>query len=1116
MFNRVFNGASEPAQRPPQLDGSSRRRCFVPGTIRILTLAAFACILFVGCSPERKVEKTLERADRHYDAGEFEQAAIEYLNVIRADTNQTVAVSRLADIYFDRGEYSRAVPFLVEMERREPDNLDVRRKIGLLALQSRQLDKAREEALAILDRDEGVGDAITLLADASVTEDQVRSAIERIRAIDSAEVAGPVNLALGGLLLKSREFGEAEERLRGVAELSPRFAAAAASKLGQLYWAQNRLEQARTELERARDLAPENPLLFTGLADFLSRTGSAAEAESVLADCLDRFPEYLPARLKLAEVQAGMKKHEDALENLAMLLEKKVQIPEPWLLRAQIYIDQNEPDLAIQDLETLQARDQQSPELFYYLGIARLRKGQPALAADSLARAVALKPDFINAILLLAEVNLRRGETAAAVTALAPLAESRPDLGRAHQLLATAYLAMGAGDQAVLVYQALIDAAPEAIEPRHLLGLTLLQLKRQEQARTAFQGALDLSENFLPALKQLLEMDLKAEDHAAALARIQAQISRTPDVPEPWYLLAQVQLAANQMEQVEESLRQCLAVDPAYGPAYLALARYYQVAGKMDEALARIDELLERDPNNTGVLMQRAMILEQTNEVDRARSVYERILELNPEFGPALNNLAYLHAEKLNRLDEARELAARAHNLAPTNPHAADTLGWILFRQEQYQEALPLIQTAADGLPAHPEVQYHLGMAHFQMGQRQLAQVAFQRALELGGDAFVGRDEVVEKLAMLSGSSAGDDPSRPPSLAELEQRARDFPRDLVTLIDLGEQYRAAGDALKAEATFRSALEVNPRAVPALLGLAEVYIDPLNRPRDGLDLARKARSIDSSDARIGHAAGWLGYRAGDVDWAFGLLNEASGRLPDEPLVRYHYALTQIALGRLDDARTSLKAVAARTAAGFEQIDEVQRLLTLLDAIASASRRDTNIDADSSAPNGDAESIAEGADPSGRLAPLLEALVSERIGDTAGARSKLEDLRERFPRFAPAGKHLARVLTDHFEEDETARRLAMEARRDDPTDPDVAVTMGKLALRRGDLDYAVQLFTEAVRGLPKEPEPRLHLGRAYQARNQRTQAVDALNKAVELGPESQTAKAAKQLLRDLEAE
>ena len=37
----------------------------------------------------------------------------------------------------------------------------------------------------------------------------------------------------------------------------------------------------------------------------------------------------------------------------------------------------------------------------------------------------------------------------------------------------------------------------------------------------------------------------------------------------------------------------------------------------------------------------------------KARDNYEKVLALDPNFTPALNNLAYIYSEKLNNLDRA-------------------------------------------------------------------------------------------------------------------------------------------------------------------------------------------------------------------------------------------------------------------------------------------------------------------------------------------------------------------------------------------------------------------------------------------------------------------------------
>ena len=47
----------------------------------------------------------------------------------------------------------------------------------------------------------------------------------------------------------------------------------------------------------------------------------------------------------------------------------------------------------------------------------------------------------------------------------------------------------------------------------------------------------------------------------------------------------------------------------------------------------------------------------------------------------ALNNLAVLYSDDLGQLDKAYDLAKKAREVAPNDPHIADTLGWILYKE---------------------------------------------------------------------------------------------------------------------------------------------------------------------------------------------------------------------------------------------------------------------------------------------------------------------------------------------------------------------------------------------------------------------------------------------------
>ena len=55
--------------------------------------------------------------------------------------------------------------------------------------------------------------------------------------------------------------------------------------------------------------------------------------------------------------------------------------------------------------------------------------------------------------------------------------------------------------------------------------------------------------------------------------------------------------------------------------------------------------------------MTLALVYDRMQDFPKARDAYEKLLSTQPNFVPALNNLAYLYTEHLNNLDKAYDLA---------------------------------------------------------------------------------------------------------------------------------------------------------------------------------------------------------------------------------------------------------------------------------------------------------------------------------------------------------------------------------------------------------------------------------------------------------------------------
>ena len=135
----------------------------------IFTLVAVALLVIVGasCSPAARKARHLERANRYFGSGQYDKAEVEYMNVLLIERENSQAIGHLGLIYSEQGRLGRAAPFLLKGRELEPNNLDLRLKLGLIYLAAGKLKEARDEANFVLDRRPQDDEAPLLLAEAA-------------------------------------------------------------------------------------------------------------------------------------------------------------------------------------------------------------------------------------------------------------------------------------------------------------------------------------------------------------------------------------------------------------------------------------------------------------------------------------------------------------------------------------------------------------------------------------------------------------------------------------------------------------------------------------------------------------------------------------------------------------------------------------------------------------------------------------------------------------------------------------------------------------------------------------------------------------------------------------
>lgn len=1055
--------------------------------------------LTAGCSKAAKRQRHMTRAQAHLAAGDYDRAEIELRNALKYGSTNLVALEQLGRIYVEQGRSLQAIGLLRWVKDQTPTNAQIRLLLGQALVSAGGIKEARQEALAVLESTPTNDAAWGLLVECSRTTNDVLETRQRLeKALPAAGKRPGFLVAWGDLLVRARDLERAEAAYRQALALDTN-SAAAHFGLGNLLALRNESEAAAAAFERAAELSPARSRYRLRLAEFKAARNDAAGARQILEATRKQAPDYLPALLELAALDLAERKFEACEAMLKQVLMRDPFNAPAMSLMPRLRMAQGAPDKAIGEWEKLLKLNPKNPVVHYEIANAALANNDQARAISSLNQAVALEPDYVDAELLLAELRIRRGEAAVAAASLKRLLERHPTSASAHLLLAAAYQGIGQWQDALATYQALARAFPTNPQPVLLAGLVQQQQGQNAAARATFERALAIQPGFFPALAQLVQLDLLERQFEAARRRVEAELARNTNSPLPLMLLARVHLALTNLPQAEATLLRAVALAPDYQPAQVELARLYVATKRQDEALNRLREVVNRYTNDWASWLQIGVLHTEATNYTAARQTYEKLLAMNPRYGPALNNLAWLYAEYLGDLDRAHEYARRSVELQPGEPASADTLGWVLFKRGDYTRALGLLRDSARKLPQEPEVQYHLGMTHYMLGEEAPARVALQTALQLRPD-FPGNQEARRCLEVLAIDPASLDGAQ---VAKLEQAAAANPRDPVLLGRLATAYVRAGDTDKAIQACERALKLNPASVPTLTRLSTLYAQRPDKADEALALARKARDLAPDDVEVARVLAARVWAKGDHKWALNLYEECARKLPDDAQAQFDLAMARYSLGQVAAAVEAARAAQSRRPAPplAAQIETFLRMQSLLSDPARAQAELPSV------------RQALKADSNNVPALLVLAAVEARAGNAAAAERLYEQALSVFPSFTPALRELARLNFGPLNNRDKAYQQALRARDADRTDLEMARILGITADERGEFARAADVLADYTRQRADDAEAFYHLGRARFQLKQATEAKAALNKALSLQPAASFAAEAKRMLAEL---
>jgi len=1068
-----------------------KRLCHCLGPILLMALVLGAT---GGCTKQTRANRLLKTANRDFDAEKYDTAEIEYKNALRLGGLNAAAIGQLGRLYAKEGRLMEAHSYLLKATELQPNSLPFQLALGQVDVAFHDSTNAAKIARRILSAQPTNEEALILLVDGSRATPQLRQEVEGLpRAAENPAY----HLVLGTLALRLQKFDDAGKELRLALAANPK-SSQAYFALAELHALQKNEKEAAQALKTAAELAPPRSGIRSRYADYLVQSGAVEEGRKVLREMSEKTPDYIPGWIGLMNLALAERKYDDAAKFADTILDRDERNYEALLAQGNASLAKGDARKAAAEFEQMDSIYKKSPQVKYQLAVACLMAHDKVKAMANLNQALALDPGYPPAALLLGQLDIRGGDPAAAVALLTRFVKKTPGVGQAYLLLADAYLAQQKPDSAIAVYRNLSGALPKNPQIPLLMGVVLAGQRKDSEARAAFEKSLELAPDYMPAVQQLINLDLAEQKYTDATALAQAQINKSPKAAEPWEILAKIDAAQTNMARAETDLLKAIDLNPNLPGPYLLLAQVYVTSDKYQEALQKLNALVART-NDAPAFLQIGAIHEKLKDYDQARDAYEKVLALNSNSIPALNNLAYLYAVQLNKIDKAYELAQRARELMPYNPNVGDTLGWVLFKKADYLRALAVLEESAERAPADAEIQFHLGMAHYKMDEEDAARVALQRAVASQQD-FPNKDEARNRLAVLNMDTAGAGAS---VLAGLEKALQDHPDDPVILNRIGTLQEHQGAWEKAAATYEAALKQNPDAIPIMAKLARLYGSRLNQTEKALNLANAAHKLAPNNADVSGILGHLVYRTGDYVWALSLLESAADQLPNQPELLYDLAWAYYAVGRIADAQTAMQK-ALRSGAGFAGSGDAERFVALADAFGSPSKVQ--------AAEGQARKILQ-AEAKYVPALMVSGAAEERAGNFKAAREIYGQALAVFPPFAPAARQLAILDAKHFSDDANGCARAEQARTAYPDDPEVAMSLGILSYYQAKYPRSAELLQESAAKTKDDGELYYYLGMDYYQLKRTRESKQALEQALTLKIPDKLAAEAKRILAGL---
>lgn len=416
---------------------------------------------------------------------------------------------------------------------------------------------------------------------------------------------------------------------------------------------------------------------------------------------------------------------------------------------------------------------------------------------------------------------------------------------------------------------------PDDLEAHFIAASELTQSGRLLEAVEHSNILLD--RNSTPIYQSIAARASKATDtqREQLLEQYQALLIEHPTNTE---LLVGTGLLLQQVQRTEDALvmaQRAVAVKEDLIPAAILEAKLLSQLKRPEEALKRLAELLNRNPENKRLRLQYARLLAGI-DLPKAKTEFERLVEQSPKDPELLFSLALIYNE-LEDFDNAEKNFSQLTQFDKRKSSAHYYLGRIAEKRQHWEDALKhyiKVEPGPDFMPALLQTTDLLVRGNQAQAAHKRLSAARDRFPSQAERFYLLEAEVLNKHALYTDAQI-----------VLTDGLEQFPGSIQLLYSramVNEQLDRIGGL---ERDLRTILTYDPNNATALNALGYTLADRTDRYEEALELISQALQLKPDDPAIIDSMGWVQYRLGNYEEAVLRLREAMKAFPDHEIAAH---------------------------------------------------------------------------------------------------------------------------------------------------------------------------------------------------------------------------------------